>query len=93
MSSEKKNSAERIPPQNLDAEKSLLGAILLSDNIFPDILEVVKSTDFYDQRHSLIFQAMTTLYERSTPIDLLTLQDEMKKQKTLNHQYHVNHLC
>lgn len=73
----------RIPPQDTVAEKSLLGAILLSDAIFPDILETVKSSDFYDPNHAQIFRAMTNLYERSTPIDLLTLQDELKKLKTL----------
>ena len=39
---EKKNSAERIPPQNLDAEKSLLGAILISEESLPDITEIIK---------------------------------------------------
>ena len=73
----------RIPPQDLDAEKSLLGAILLSDSIFPNVLERVKARDFYDHRHSAIFQAMTNLYESHRPIDLLTLTAELKNQKTI----------
>lgn len=73
----------RIPPQDTVAEKSLLGAILLSDTIFPDILELVKAEDFYNPHHAQIFRAMTNLYERSTPIDLLTLQDELKRSKSL----------
>ncbi len=77
------NSRGRIPPQDIIAEKSLLGAILLSDTIFPDVLETVKSTDFYSPNHAQIFLAMTNLYERNTPIDLLTLQDELKKLKKL----------
>ncbi len=81
MSSEKKNSAERIPPQNLDAEKSLLGAILISEESLPDVTEIVKPKDFYDERHRHIFEAMWNLYERHCPVDLLTVKDELKKKK------------
>ncbi|MBQ3305890.1 replicative DNA helicase [Candidatus Saccharibacteria bacterium] len=77
------NEAGRIPPQDLDAEKSLLGAMLISDAAFPDILEKIKHTDFYDQRHSEIFRAMTSLYDSHRPIDLLTLTAELKAAKTL----------
>ena len=51
----------RIPPQDIDAERSLLGAILIDSNVFPEILESVKSYDFYDKRHCAIYSAMTTL--------------------------------
>lgn len=73
----------RVPPQDLDAEKSLLGALLLSDASFPDVLEHLKPADFYDQRHGQIFQGMISLYEHRRPIDLLTLTAEMKAQKNL----------
>lgn len=77
------NSPGRIPPQDLDAEKSLLGAMLISDSAFPNILEKIKYTDFYDKRHSEIFHAMTNLYDNHRPIDLLTLTAELKSAKTL----------
>jgi len=73
----------RIPPQDLNAEKSLLGAILLSDTNFPDLLESVKSKDFYDERHAKIFHAMTSLYQHHSPIDLLTLTAQLRKEKEL----------
>ena len=73
----------RIPPQDITAEKSLLGSILLSDAIFPEILERIKSTDFYDKNHQHIYQAMTDLYERHQPIDLLTVTSELRAKKTL----------
>ncbi|MBR1796153.1 replicative DNA helicase [Candidatus Saccharibacteria bacterium] len=76
-------NAGRVPPQDLNAEKSLLGAILLSDSAFPDILERVKFTDFYDQNNSEIYHAMTNLYESHRPIDLLTLSSELQARKTL----------
>lgn len=73
----------RIPPQDINAEKSLLGSILLSDAAFPEILEIVRHTDFYDPKHAQIFRGMTSLYEASRPIDLLTLTSELKNHKTL----------
>ena len=81
MSNEKKNSAERIPPQNLDAEKSLLGAILISEESLPDVTEIVKPKDFYDERHRHIFEAMWNLYARHRPLALLTVKDDLKKKK------------
>ena len=75
--------AGRVPPQDLNAEKSLLGAILLSDAAFPDILERIKYTDFYDKKHGIIFHAMTKLYESHRPIDLMTLAAELKSQKAI----------
>lgn len=73
----------RIPPQDISAEKSLLGAILLSDTVFPDIIERVNAHDFYEKRHAHIFDGMTRLYEANKPIDLLTITSELKSMKTL----------
>lgn len=77
------SSDGRVPPQDIVAEKSLLGAILLSDTIFPEILEIIQAKDFYDKRHSLIFAGMASLYSHHRPIDLLTLTSELKSLKTL----------
>ena len=73
----------RLPPQDLVAEKSLLGAIMLQDSIMADILTILKPRDFYEKRHELIFTAMMQLYDQHRPIDLLTLTAELKKQKNL----------
>lgn len=73
----------RIPPQDIEAEKSLIGALLLSDTAFPNILEILKAEDFYDPRHVAIFTGMTSLYNHHNPIDLMTLTSELKSQKTL----------
>ena len=73
----------RIPPQDLEAEKSLLGALLLSDATFPNVLEQLKAPDFYDPRHADIYKGMISLYEHHRPIDLMTLTSELKNQKTL----------
>jgi replicative DNA helicase len=76
--------AGKIPPQNLDAEKSLLGAVLIDEETLADISEHVKPKDFYDKRHATIFGGMTRLYERHKPVDLLTLSDELKKKDELD---------
>lgn len=73
----------RIPPQDLVAERSLLGAILISDAKMPEIITILKPEDFYENRHQTIFAAMVNLYDTHKPIDLLTLTSELKKQKKL----------
>jgi replicative DNA helicase len=75
--------AGKIPPQNLDAEKSLLGAVLIDEETLADISEHVTVKDFYEKRHSMIFGGMMRLYEKHKPVDLLTLTDELKRKKEL----------
>jgi replicative DNA helicase len=73
----------KIPPQNLDAEMSLLGAILIDEEVLADISDKLSAQDFYDKRHTLIFDAMIRLYERHRPVDLLTLSDQLTKKAEL----------
>lgn len=73
----------RIPPQDTEAEKSLLGAMMLADDAMAEILTILKPDDFYELRHQIIFQAMSSLYDQHKPIDLLTLTAELKTQKKL----------
>ena len=82
MSSEK--SGGKIPPQNLDAEMSLIGAILIDEEVLIDIVEIVKAADFYDKRHAAIFASIIRLYEHHQPVDLLTLTNELKKREALD---------
>ena len=70
----------KVPPQNIDAEMSLLGAILIDEEVLADASELVSQKDFYDKRHRMIFGGMMRLYERHKPVDLLTLTDELKKK-------------
>lgn len=76
-------SSGRVPPQDVVAEKSLLGALILSNDVLPEILTVLRPRDFYEQRHRDIFQAMLDLYDRHQPVDLLTLTSELKTKKKL----------
>jgi replicative DNA helicase len=72
--------AGKIPPQNLDAEKSLLGAVLIDEETLADISEHVTVKDFYEKRHGIIYGGMMRLYEKHKPVDLLTLTDELKRK-------------
>lgn len=79
----KEVQAGKVPPQNIDAEKSLLGAVLIDDEVLADVTEFVKPNDFYDKRHGIVFDGMLRLYEHHKPVDLLTLTDELKRKKQL----------
>ena len=74
----------RVPPQDIVAEKSLLGAIMISENAISDVLGVVRPTDFYDERHQIIYNAILNLYDQHKPVDLLTVTNELKSLKKLS---------
>lgn len=62
---------------------SLLGAVLIDEEVLADASEIVTHKDFYDKRHRMIFEAMMRLYEHHKPVDLLTLTEELKKKDQL----------
>lgn len=66
------------PPSNVDAEASLLGAILIDTDAIVKIADQITVEDFYDQRHARIYEAILVLYEKRSPIDVLTLADQLK---------------
>ena len=75
------NKGGRIPPQDIVAEKSLLGAILISENAIAEAVNIVRPTDFYEPSHQTIYQAMMNLYDQHRPIDLSTLTSDLKSIK------------
>jgi replicative DNA helicase len=68
----------KIPPQNSDAEASLLGAILIDSDALVKVADTVGAEDFYEERHRRIYEAVTKLYEQHSPIDVLTLSDQLR---------------
>lgn len=83
MSPQDKQSAAKIPPQNIEAEVSLLGSILIDDDVITAIADRIDSSDFYDRRHGTIYAAILKLYEQHKPIDLLTLSSSLKDNDDL----------
>lgn len=84
MPDKKPAASGKIPPQNLDAEVSLIGAILIDEEVLANVSDHLKPLDFYDKRHALIYDGMLRLYEKHQPVDLLTLTDELKKRDELD---------
>tara|TARA_B100000676_G_scaffold308027_1_gene367861 strand:+ start:382 stop:1740 length:1359 start_codon:yes stop_codon:yes gene_type:complete len=70
-------------PQNIDAEKAVLGSILLDDQAINSALEELNTNDFYDQNHKKIFDAMVELDTENKPIDVVTLYEKLKSKKSL----------
>lgn len=71
-------------PQNVDAEASLLGSLLIDGEALTKIGDMVVAEDFFDDKHAVIFKAMRSLYDKRTPIDLLTLSEQLKSAKRLD---------
>ncbi|HXX58359.1 MAG TPA: replicative DNA helicase [Thermodesulfovibrionales bacterium] len=75
---------DRLPPQNLEAEQSVLGAILLDNEAISKALEILSQDDFYRDSHRRIFDAMVELYEKNEAIDLITVTDTLKRRNDLD---------
>jgi replicative DNA helicase len=82
----KSNSNEnlRIPPQNIDAEKSVLGALMLDKDAIIKVANLIRLGDFYSDNHNLIYEAMVELYEKREPIDVLSLSNRLEEKNQLD---------
>jgi replicative DNA helicase len=69
----------RTPPANLDAEKSVLGSVLLDNDVFASLEGTIQADHFYKEGHRKIFRAMDRLYRRGEPMDLVTLTEELRQ--------------
>jgi replicative DNA helicase len=74
----------RIPPHNLDAEQSVLGAMLESREAIANVIEVVEADDFYKPAHTSIYQVIIELYGRGEPADAITVADELSRRGLLD---------
>lgn len=69
----------RLPPQNIEAEQSVLGAIILDNEALPKAIEALSPDDFYKETHRRLYKSIIALFERSEPIDIVTLTDYLRK--------------
>lgn len=74
---------KRVPPQNIEAEQSVLGAILLDNEAINHALEILTDEDFYRDAHREIFRAMAALSDRNQPVDAITLTESLKTKGLL----------
>jgi replicative DNA helicase len=75
--------AAPVPPQNLDAEESVLGAMMLAPGAIGAVSEVLDAGDFYRESHAKIYRAALGLYARGEPVDAITLVDELEERSEL----------
>ncbi|WP_040155404.1 replicative DNA helicase [Mobilicoccus massiliensis] len=75
---------DRVPPQDVHAEQSVLGSMMLSKDAIADSIEVLRGTDFYRPAHELVFEAILDLYGRGEPADAITVADELTKRQELS---------
>jgi replicative DNA helicase len=74
----------RIPPHDSDAERSVLGAVLIDEDAIIKVSDVLTPSSFYERSHQVIFEAMRELYEKREAIDVVTLTNRLKKKKALD---------
>lgn len=75
--------AEKIPPHNLDAERSVLGSGLLSKEALSDVMEILKPDDFYDGANKEIYMAMIDMFRENKSVDIVTVCEELKRRNVL----------
>jgi replicative DNA helicase len=76
-------SAARVPPQDIEMEKALLGALMLNQNAMYEIADLVGVDSFYAAKHRIVFDAMLGLYAKTEPVDLVTVSTKLKERKQL----------
>jgi len=74
----------RVPPQNIDAERSVLGALMLDKDAIIKVANLIHVGDFYKDDHNMIFEAMVELYEKREPIDVLSLSNRLEEKGQLD---------
>ena len=77
------SSFERVPPQNVDAEMSVLGGMMLSKDAIADVIEILRSTDFYRPAHASVYDVVVELFGRGDPADAVTVGAELKRKGEL----------
>lgn len=75
--------ANHLQPQALELEEAVLGALMIEQDAFPKVSEILKAESFYDHRHQIIYQAVMTLVMNQRPIDILTVTEQLKKDGML----------
>src|SRR3989338_1222460 len=81
--SSKNELPDKLPPQNIEAEKSLLGSLMLDKNAIIKVVDFMQPRDFYKGIHQEIYSAMQNLFERGEPIDLLSVSARLKEKEKL----------
>lgn len=83
MSEVSRASFDRVPPQDLDAERSILGGMMLNKDAIADVLELLRAEDFYRPAHAIVFSVILEIFGRGEPADAVTVASEVQKRGDL----------
>ena len=75
---------EKLPPQNIEAEKSVIGSMLIEPDALSSVIEMLKIDSFYKDAHKKIFSVVVGLFDANQPVDLITVSEELKKKNQLD---------
>src|SRR5262245_59053267 len=85
MASEREELEQRLPPQNREAERCVLGSILRDKDVIPDVLQIIQQEEvFYQDAHQKIFKGIRSIYDKNGTVDLILLADWLREQKFLD---------
>ena len=70
----------KLPPQNLEAEQSVIGALMLDKNAIVNVGDILRSDDFYKPAHGKIYESILKLYDKREPIDILSVTEKLKTE-------------
>jgi replicative DNA helicase len=79
-----KEAPDRLPPQNVEAERSVLGSLLRDNSVIGDVVQIVRADNFYSDAHQKIFAAIIGLYDTGKPVDLVVLAEELRQRGHLD---------
>ncbi len=77
-------SIDRLPPQSIEAEQSVLGALLIDRDAVIEVADFLRPADFYRQAHGTIYEAILELYERREPVDIVTVSEVLTRHEALD---------
>ena len=77
------NPASRVPPQDIEMERALLGALMINPNAIFEVADTIGIDSFYSGKHRTIYDAMLSLYAKSEPIDIITVSSKLKERKQI----------
>ena len=72
---------KKVQPNSPEAEQSVIGAMIMDRDAIADVIDIVNADDFYQKQNGILFEAMTELYREGKPVDLVTLQNKLKKKR------------
>ncbi len=76
-------SIDRLPPQSIEAEQSVIGALLIDRDAVIEVADFLRPQDFYRQAHGSIYEAILELYERREPVDIVTVSETLERNEAL----------